>query len=85
VTSPALSVAAREMYLRNDGSLSIAETSGGDPGGPRGQRTPTFLSGGVTYKAVTPSFDAMLMSVFFALYTGYGRRWLSLIKTQVLL
>jgi len=39
-------------------------SSGGDPEGFGGQRTPTFLSGGVTYKAVAPSFDAMLMSLF---------------------
>jgi len=36
--------------------------------GPGGQRTPTFLSRGVTYKAVPPSFDAMLMSLFCFIY-----------------
>ena len=33
-------------------------------GGPGGQRTPHFPEWGVTYKAVTPSFGAMLMSLF---------------------
>jgi len=49
--------------------------------GPRGQRTSNFLSGG--NKAVTPSFDAMLMSLF-SLYIGpllvmdgNGCRWSS--------
>ena len=40
---------------------SNGTASGGDPGG---QRTPHFPEWGVTYKAVTPSFDAMLMSLF---------------------
>jgi len=36
--------------------------SGGDPGD---QKTPPhFPEWGVTYKAVTPSFDTMLMSLF---------------------
>jgi len=56
------------------------QVSGGDPGGSGGLKDPHFPEWRVTYKAVTPSFDAMLMSLFFALYTGYGRRRLSLIK-----
>ena len=55
----------------------LGSISGGDPGGPGGQRTPTFLS---RIRLWPPSFDAMLMSLFSLLYTGYGRRQLSLIK-----
>jgi len=56
--------------------FNVVRISGGDPGG---QRTPTFLSGGgVTYKAVTPQFCRHVDVTFSALYTGYGRRRLSL-------
>ena len=41
---------------------------------------PTFLSEGSRIRLWPPSFDDMLMSLFFALYTGYGWRRLSLIK-----
>jgi len=34
----------------------VSAYSGGDPGGPGGQRTPHFPEWGVTYKAVTPRF-----------------------------
>jgi len=72
----------RTIRLQDEGGCwrrRDVTTSGGDPGGPGVKGPPTFLSG-VTYKAVTPSFDAVLMSLFFALYIGYGRRRLSLIK-----
>ena len=47
------------FYTINKGlllDLDDSGRSGGDPGGPGGQRTPHFPEWGVTYKAVTPRF-----------------------------
>ena len=46
--------------------------------GVKGPHFPEW--GGVTYKAVTPQFWRHVDVTFSALYTGYGRRRLSLIK-----
>jgi len=51
------------MLLQATLALSSVAAILGSPGG--GQRTPHFPEWGVTYKAVTPSFDAMLMSLLF--------------------
>jgi len=48
--------------------------------GPGGSNDPHFPEWGVTWVAVTPQFWRHVDVTFFALYTGYGRRRLSLIK-----